>query len=64
MSPTTSSPPKGMKNQRDALDMVKLQRFSGNWELGDDLCLVLGKDMEIVQDASPIKVVSFFMCFF
>ena len=61
MSPTTSSQSKSMKTQRDVLDIVKLQRFSGNWELDDDLCLVLGKDIKTVQDASPVKVVSFYV---
>ena len=38
------------------IDIVRLQKFGGNWEFTAEFCTVIGKDMKSVEHASPVKV--------
>ena len=41
----------------DLLDTIALQKFSGNWELSEELCRILGKTSSELVNASPLKVI-------
>ncbi len=42
----------------DLLDIIALQKFSGNWELSEELCRIFGKTSSELLTASPLKVIS------
>ncbi len=40
----------------DLLDVIALQKFSGNWELSEELCGMFGKTSREILEASPLQV--------